>query len=409
MKRVGILAVVPLMAFGVALSGCGSSGSSNARDPGSKLTGSPYIVDFINTGKTPGLTNPPEIYPAIQAEVDTVNASGGINGHPLKATQCADNGDENQARTCARNAVSDPHVIAVVNKYSTFGEVIDPILEQGKIASVGGYPFAPIDMNSPIEFPTTGGATAGVACSLSLAVDQLHTNQVALAVHGGDQGSIISNLANSVLKNRYGFGLARTTFIPANTPDLNPTVAAATRGGIKAVVPASGAADVIRFVQIAHQLGSSAQIVSTYESWTPDNFKALGSIASNIPMESDIPPVSSNVPGMVAFRASMGKYASNDAQDYSSVLGWLAVKMVADVAKTLPTVSAASLLNAMSHLQGYDSGGIIPPYTTTTPSTALGGIATHLYNPTCLYGKLVNNKFTLDSNQRHNPFTKAQS
>ena len=72
----------------------GSAGASTVK-------GSTYELYYTDTGATPA----GKYLPAIS---NAINASGGINGHPLKIVDCDDQGNSNQATQCAQQATSNP-------------------------------------------------------------------------------------------------------------------------------------------------------------------------------------------------------------------------------------------------------------------------------------------------------------
>ena len=78
----------------------------------------------------------PEGQTAIEAAAMSLNAAGGINGHPIQVAACNDQGDPNVAAQCARQAVSDGDV-AVLGSYSQNAGQVLPILQAANIAYVG--------------------------------------------------------------------------------------------------------------------------------------------------------------------------------------------------------------------------------------------------------------------------------
>src|ERR1700709_1011762 len=89
------------------------TGATTAATGGAPATGTPYKVFEIADSAA---TQYPEIKAAADAAITTINAAGGINGHPITIEVCDTNRDANQAATCARKAVSDTAVIAVVGR-----------------------------------------------------------------------------------------------------------------------------------------------------------------------------------------------------------------------------------------------------------------------------------------------------
>jgi hypothetical protein len=76
-------------------------------------------------------------------------------------------------------------------------------------------------------------------------------------------------------------------------------------------------------------------------------------------------------------------------------VGANSVTMFAGVARTLPTVTRASVLAAFSKLTNYSTDGLLPPLSFTKPGTALGGKAPRIINPTMGLSQYQNGTFAL--------------
>jgi hypothetical protein len=92
--------------------------------------------------------------------------------------------------------------------------------------------------------------------------------------------------------------------------------------------------------------------------------------------------------------------------DDFAINGWLSVTMFADVARTLPTVTRASVLAAFSRLSNYSTDGLLPPLSFDKPGTALGGNAPRIINPTMGLSQYQNGTFAPYAGGTFtNPFT----
>src|SRR4029077_8467892 len=77
-------------------------------------TGSPIVIGVMCQCTGPLLTNPGQFDP-YKAWIDTVNASGGINGHPLKFVYFDDKSNPGVSITDVHTLVQTDHVIAIVD------------------------------------------------------------------------------------------------------------------------------------------------------------------------------------------------------------------------------------------------------------------------------------------------------
>ena len=98
----------------IMVSGCGSGGGG-AADTGSgpPLSGAPVKIVAIDDASD---TLPfKDIDVAVQAIAKAVNSTGGVKGRPLDYTICSTKGgDQNNGGKCAREAVADKDVVAMV-------------------------------------------------------------------------------------------------------------------------------------------------------------------------------------------------------------------------------------------------------------------------------------------------------
>src|ERR1700722_13538834 len=138
------------------LAACSSS-SSGGSTTNSSASGSGSIkIMALGLFQSAALSLP-DSEAAMQAKVDAVNASGGIDGHQIDLTTCNDQLDPDQSAACARQAVSNGDV-AVVASYEPYTAQVLPILESANIPFFNGEAIDNGDANSATEFPLTGGA-----------------------------------------------------------------------------------------------------------------------------------------------------------------------------------------------------------------------------------------------------------
>ena len=91
--------------------------------------------------------------------------------------------------------------------------------------------------------------------------------------------------------------------------------------------------------------------------------------------------------------------------DDDAINGWLAVTMFADVARTLPSVTRASVVEAFRKLSNYDTKGLMSQLSFTAPGTGLGGKAPRIVDPTLGLSQYQDGRFVPYANgQTANPF-----
>jgi ABC-type branched-subunit amino acid transport system substrate-binding protein len=313
--------------------------------------------------------------------LDLVNASGGIDGHPVKLIMCYDQGDPNTSRTCADNAVSNPDVVATVAVFSNNDDIIDPIMEKAGIAQIGIDPQGATDPTCDVCFAFDGGGisdTVGLAAELHVfdganKIDlEIPTVPVAQAEMGDAKRTLLAVDPGAQIQEQ---------FVAFTVADYDPYVEAS--AGYQATALFTGGSQLVSWVKTAHSLGIKMDFGVLGCCITPQDIQETGGLLNGALVAADTAPPTSNVAGAVLYRSIVSKYAPKGTViDQSGMYGWMSAKLFADVAKSITgPVTRVSLLAALRKLNGYTGfDGLIAPYTTTVKNTAMGGTIPDLYN-----------------------------
>lgn len=408
------LACTGAFALMLAVGACGSASSggqaAKSLPAGAAPKGSPIEIVFLNQGNTPGIQVDPEDYPAMMAEVDYINATGGINGHRLLLRQCESDGNENLARTCADNVVSNKEDVAVVNQFTIFPTVTLPILQTGGVPTIGDYAVSANQLQSPDSFPISSGAVIGPTCEADVLAQQLQVKKIGISVNSGNQAASIAAATSQILHATLGFGLSQNTPIPSNAPDLQPTVVALT-SGVDGALIVTGITDTVRILETSASLGMTTPISYTARSLPPPELSAINTETRHSYVASDVAIYNdhSSLPGVQQFKRVMDRYAPHDDRDDSSLEAYLSVALFAGAAKTIHgPVTRTSVLKAMRDLRNWNSGGIIPPYSSVTPPGPFARMFPRAYDPYCTAAEVENGRLVpLDGGKFFNPLAKG--
>lgn len=93
----------------------------------------------------------------MQAWAASVNAKGGIGGHPIKLVVADDRGDPTQHQAALQNLVERQHVIAVVGMFSIVDRAGANYMERKRVPVVGGI-VDPVWFTSPMYFAHVGAS-----------------------------------------------------------------------------------------------------------------------------------------------------------------------------------------------------------------------------------------------------------
>lgn len=124
---------------------------------------------------------------------------------------------------------------------------------------------------------------------------------------------------------------------------------------------------------------------------TADVIEQAGDAANGLLLVGATTPfTNTKVPGVKMFRKDMKAYDSSLPLNDSAMVSWASMWVLERIAADLPTIDAASVLDAMGKVSDLDMGGITPPLTTTKGT----GIALleRMYNPTVVFSSVKNGK-----------------
>lgn len=337
----------------------------------------PIVVFSTGTYSAPGgAASFPQSAAAIRAEIEALNASGGVNGSKIKLVTCDDQGNANSAAACANEAVSDK-AVAVIEGFTDEAPSEAPILEAAHIAVIPGSPNTPVDTSGSVYYPGSGGTLAEIAgagealaksgCKEVVAV-RLDVSATAPLATLFDDGAIAG-----------GAKAGPTIVTGMNVPDYSPTVSAAQSSGADCLGAFVEPAQCLELFTAGLPAGIK-YIGGSSGAFTPQDLTQLGASANGrILVTSAFPPVNSKIAGMVTFRKQMDKYATTaDASDPQALRSWFGAFIFSQVASKMSgTLTAANFLKAISH-STVNTDGITQPINFSHQSGISS--AQHLFN-----------------------------
>jgi hypothetical protein len=305
-----------------------------------------------------------------------VNARGGIAGHPLQIVLCDDNNDANQATQCARQATSDPRMLGIIANSSTCSSQVLPILQRAQMASIGDQFFCPEDFKSPVVFPFNSGTLGDVAGSAA-GVKYFHNPNVVVTTLDLPAGREYPPLVQGVV-SAVGGKVTASVYVPITTADMSPYAQQiAAHNGVLA--EGNTTAVGIRLGQALSSIGYNQPVIYNSTVWYPALFKSSFGNPTNAYI-SEYYNLSS--PGWQQFVSDMSTYAPGSSyQGGDLVTAWLAANVVAEIAKSLPSVSAQSMFSYLTHATNLSTFGMTIPLNYTVPQTALKGLIPRAVNP----------------------------
>jgi ABC-type branched-subunit amino acid transport system substrate-binding protein len=367
--RVALLALA-LSSTAVA----GATGPEASRSPGvtaAKPAGAPLKLMIVY--ESVGPSSSPEISEGAIAAADAINAGGGIKGRPVQIIRCDTKADPNVATECGRKAVSEG-VVAMVGNLTIFSNRFMPLLAQHKIPSIGLEPATAPDFTSPASFPIGGGAPVQFA-GLAAALAESGAKNIVLARQDIPAAAGVAPFVNAGLK-RFHLTM-RDVPVPPGAPDMSPYAAAALQHGTDGIVVTQAAQDAVNFVQAIRQANPNVKIALNATSLGEVN-KALGSDADGV-IENGALTIGLKNSAERRFEKDMKASGYTDLTAYN-LAAYASVRLVQRIAKSLPSVTAPAVFNALRHATNLETG-FTPPLQFTK-----GGVAglPRVFNP-CLF------------------------
>lgn len=336
-------------------------GSTSPVGASTHLKGKPIAIEVITelTSSTPAK----EDYQGAEAAVAAINASGGINGRPLKVSVCDSQGLTSPAAATAstRGLVANKNVVAEVGDYQAFQQQENVILAAANVPNIGPAPVSASTLTSPNSFPLEGLEGAGLAPVLA----NTGVKKISVAYTNVPAAAAAVAFSNITLKP---LGLSVLQGIPVDTTatDLTPNVTQAAEG--TGVALALEPAQIGQWLTVTSEGSYKFKMSASSGSLVPSELKALGNKANGVLISAALPISTGSSPGVVKFRGQMKKYQPSAEVDEVSLRGWFDTWAFAQVARKMTgPITRATVLTAFSHLTNFNVFGMLPPgFSTTT-------------------------------------------
>jgi branched-chain amino acid transport system substrate-binding protein len=349
----------------VLVTACSSSGSSSSTSNtaaganASTSSGGTITIGFIGSLQSATYSFP-ETAAAAQAEVDAVNAAGGIHGKTVKLSVCNDQASTSQAVVCVRQMTS-AGAVGVIGGISTAGETITGDLQAANLVYTGGRPLSPGELNSPISFPMVGGGESSAAGLAVYAAQTAGCKRPYMIV----SDSSPSELTAAAFAKGFKYASGGTSVGQTVTPSPNTSYAAAAADAV------SYHADCVFFgldvpegpkaIPTVRAALPNAKFFNTAGAMPTPIIQALGKAADGIYLSDSVLPVNDTTNALLnQYKAEMAQYQPKQVVDGFGVTSWLGTRLLLDTISNMTTpVTAQNVLNAYNQLGAYNGQGVI--------------------------------------------------
>jgi branched-chain amino acid transport system substrate-binding protein len=304
---------------------------------------------------------------ALQAWVSSVNAAGGIDGHPLKMIVKEDNDSPSLGLTDAQELVSD-HVAAIVGDWSDVDTDWVPYVTKAGIPIIGnaaGLGFGEMDV-FPQQTTILDGAYGTLYALKKAGVTKFGVPYCAEIAACSEGVPLDKNFAGKL-----GMQLVWSGAFSASAPNLTPECLAASQAGATGLEPAAPSDSDIHLAEACAQQGLKFKY-GTSDGTMTNQWLTIPAFNGTVAQEGDAPWFADSTPALKAYQAALKKYESGKAVNASSIEGWASGKLfqAAVAASGSKTVTPASVLAGLYSLKGATLGGIAPPLTFTKGTAA---------------------------------------
>ena len=408
-RLLGTTMVVSLLfaALGSASGGVSGAATLSIRH----ANGTPILI-----GSEAPLTNPaisfPEVKSGMQAAVASINAAGGVKGHPLQLDFCDTQLTANGELSCARKLIAD-HVVAVID--ATIVE--DQSGAEFNLFSSAGIPYfagegvSPAELTSPNSYPLASGAPGWFYGTIQVLKKAGATK---FGIYAGANIAPEQYAVSQVEAAMTGLGIPASHYVvvygdPTSDPTLAASAAKVTSGGVNGIImlPVDPVLMVKALRSTAYK-GALSSISSSIEVALPQ----MGSSANGVLISSQTAFASHNSSSAAAkFRADMKHYVPSGTVDLNSLGAYAAVELFRSVAdtSTAKTLTSAAFKTAANKISTPINLGLIGPWAIKGRTPALPG-EPRLLNPNIAYGVVKNGQIVPEGSVGFsNPFKTTAS
>jgi branched-chain amino acid transport system substrate-binding protein len=349
----------------------GSTGAAGSTGSTGSATGAPIKVGFICTcsglGGFGGFNMLAEdVY---KAWANSVNAAGGINGHPVQVIYKDDATNPGNAVTAAQALISD-HVVAIADM-SELDAAFASAVQAADVPVVGVFTVAAPFASNPDFYPegqTTNTLFQGVITSAKAGGATSVANFYCAEAPTCAQGTPQIDAAGKQL----GVPVVYNSSVSFTAPNYTAPCLAAKNTHANGLYIADAASVMLRIAADCARQGYNPNYVIDGEVFGLNMASDPGT-GKNLWADFPDLPFFANTPAVQEFNTAMDKYFPGERENTSRMtqdpfMAWVSGKLLEDAIKgggltATDTPSAAEVKTGLESLKGDTVGGLTPPLT----------------------------------------------
>jgi branched-chain amino acid transport system substrate-binding protein len=336
-----------------------NSGSSAGSSASSTAHGTPILIGSIESSTGSEASSIGTAPAGLEAWVDSVNASGGIDGHPVQLTIKQDVDNPGTGLADAQQLIAH-HVVAIVFDASSTDTAWAPVVHKAGLPIVGGD-ASPESIADPLFFQeqtTVTNLEYGQLYALKLGgatnVGMAYCAEVAQCAAGVP----LAKAATPEL----GMKLVWSGAFSSSTPDLTPECLAAKAAGADGIQFGATTDEDIKFAEACAEQGWKPVYGAATTALT-DQMLSVPALNNLYSVQGIAPWFDNSTPALQAFHAAMNKYEPGVNANSAALQAWISGKLfeAAIAASGSATVTSASVTSGLYNLHNETLGGLAPP------------------------------------------------
>jgi branched-chain amino acid transport system substrate-binding protein len=281
---------------------------------------------IVTVGAFTPVTGPVPFYSvlthAAEAYFKHLNENGGINGWQVNYITYDDGYDPARSVAVTRKLVEDDGAFALSAPVGTATNVAAiPYAKENNVPLIGPIGGASAFFVEPNVFPLLPDYGWSAASNVDYAVNDLGLKKIALLWENDELGKSAKRGFDLYMKE-LGLEAAESVPFDVKTTSFSPHIRRVANSGAEAVILFGSNANLAAALKAADLQGVSVKWFAPFFTADPSTLKLAGDLLNGTYFSSWLMPVSSDEPGIKAYRESITKYYPNDPIGVFGLNGW---------------------------------------------------------------------------------------
>jgi len=303
-----------------------------------------------------------------QLWVKRINATGGLNGHPVRQILYDDGSDPARNRAQVREAVEREHAIAFLDEAAPLSAKVSVDYLEGKRIPVVGTDLTDAwDYESPMYFPQASADRPSSFGAVSGAAQQLvPAGRKKLGIVYCAEAEQCARLEKAWVEyaSKAGFDLVYDSVVSFAQPDYTAVCLAAQNAGVQVTAVLADTNSISRYAASCARQGFRP-IFTGQPQTVADRFRDDPNIESFALGVNVFPFFQSGTPATDEYREALRTHGGGRVlAGVGTTMGWVAGKLLEKVGAGLPEPpTSEAILQGLWSLRNDDLGGLTQPLT----------------------------------------------